>query len=94
MSLSCMSWAIDKKLPPVHKFVLLMMADSTDHDFGAYRLDYEYLSDVCCITIEEAKKIVKELDEQGVVTICRMRDPMDDSQWMIGCILNTAEEVF
>lgn len=68
MSFQAMAWAVDQKLPTMRKFVLLMLANRTNHDTGRCDPSHKRIADDCGMSIATVKRAIKELIADGYLS--------------------------
>lgn len=69
MSFQAMTWAIDQQLPTRDKFVLLMLANRTNHDTGRCDPSHRRLAEDCGMSASTVKRAIQDLEEQGYLVI-------------------------
>ncbi|WP_349573092.1 helix-turn-helix domain-containing protein [Azotobacter salinestris] len=69
MSFQAMAWAVDQKLPTLQKFVLLMLANRTNHDTGRCDPSHKRLADDCGMSVASVKRAIKALAEAGYLSV-------------------------
>lgn len=69
MSFQAMAWAVDQKLPMKEKFVLLMLANRTNHDTGRCDPSHKRLADDCGMSVASVKRAIRELVEDGYLSV-------------------------
>ncbi len=69
MSFQAMAWAVDQKLPTLQKFVLLMLANRTNHDTGRCDPSHERLADDCGMSKASVKRAIRALAEAGYLSV-------------------------
>lgn len=69
MSFQAMAWAVDQKLPMKEKFVLLMLANRTNHDTGRCDPSHKRLADDCGMSVASVKRAIRELVEAGYLSV-------------------------
>lgn len=68
MSFQAMAWAVDQKLPTMRKFVLLMLANRTNHDTGRCDPSHKRIAEDCGMSIATVKRAIKELIADGFLS--------------------------
>lgn len=68
MSFQAMAWAVDQKLPTMRKFVLLMLANRTNHDTGRCDPSHKRIAEDCGMSIATVKRAIKELTADGFLS--------------------------
>lgn len=69
MSFQAMAWAVEQKLPTREKFVLLMLANRTNHDTGRCDPSHRRLADDCGMSASTVKRAIQQLEEDGYLVI-------------------------
>lgn len=69
MSFQAMAWAVGQKLPMKEKFVLLMLANRTNHDTGRCDPSHRLIAEDCGMSPATVKRAIKELVAQGYLSV-------------------------
>lgn len=69
MSFQAMAWAVGQKLPMKEKFVLLMLANRTNHDTGRCDPSHRRISEDCGMSPATVKRAIKELVAGGYLSV-------------------------
>ncbi len=69
MSFQAMAWAVGQKLPMKEKFVLLMLANRTNHDTGRCDPSHRRIAEDCGMSPATVKRAIKELVAQGYLSV-------------------------
>lgn len=69
MSFQAMAWAIGQKLPMKEKFVLLMLANRTNHDTGRCDPSHRRIAEDCGMSPATVKRAIKELVAGGYLSV-------------------------
>jgi len=69
MSFQAMAWAVGQKLPMKEKFVLLMLANRTNHDTGRCDPSHRRIADDCGMSPATVKRAIKELVAGGYLSV-------------------------
>lgn len=69
MSFQAMAWAVEQKLPTREKFVLLMLANRTNHDTGRCDPSHRRLAEDCGMSASTVKRAIQQLEEDGYLVI-------------------------
>lgn len=67
MSFQAMAWAVDQKLPTREKFVLLMLANRTNHDTGRCDPSHKRIAEDCGMSVSTVKRAIMTLEDGGYV---------------------------
>lgn len=65
MSFQAMAWAVDVKLPTREKFVLLMLANRTNHDTGRCDPSHKRIAEDCGMSVSSVKRAIETLEQKG-----------------------------
>lgn len=65
MSFQAMAWAVDLKLPTREKFVLLMLANRTNHDTGRCDPSHKRIAEDCGMSVSSVKRAIQSLEDSG-----------------------------
>ncbi|CAE6906290.1 Replication protein [Pseudomonas marincola] len=65
MSFQAMAWAVDLKLPMREKFVLLMLANRTNHDTGRCDPSHKRIAEDCGMSVSSVKRAIQVLEDSG-----------------------------
>ncbi len=71
MSFQAMAWATEQELPTMQKFVLVMMANRTNHDTGLCCPSHERLARDCGMSKRSVIEQIKKLEIIGLVSVIR-----------------------
>lgn len=69
MSFQAMAWAVDLELPMKEKFVLLMLANRTNHDTGRCDPSHKRLAKDCGMSQSTVKRAIVLLEQRGLLVI-------------------------
>lgn len=69
MSFQAMAWAVGQKLPMKEKFVLLMLANRTNHDTGRCDPSHRRIAEDCGMSPATVKRAIKELVAGGYLSV-------------------------
>ncbi|PMY37344.1 hypothetical protein C1Y35_19865 [Pseudomonas sp. GW456-L14] len=69
MSFQAMAWAVEQKLPTREKFVLLMLANRTNHDTGRCDPSHKRLAEDCGMSQSTVKRAIQQLEEDGYLVV-------------------------
>ncbi|MGS0735539.1 helix-turn-helix domain-containing protein [Pseudomonas sp. GG8] len=69
MSFQAMAWAVGQKLPTMQKFVLLMLANRTNHDTGRCDPSHRRIADDCGMSPASVKRAIKSLVDDGYMSV-------------------------
>jgi len=69
MSFQAMAWAVEQKLPTREKFVLLMLANRTNHDTGRCDPSHRRLAEDCGMSPSTVKRAIQQLQDDGYLVI-------------------------
>lgn len=69
MSFQAMAWAVDQKLPMKEKFVLLMLANRTNHDTGRCDPSHARIAEDCGMSVATVKRAIKQLVADGFMSV-------------------------
>ncbi|WP_313240398.1 helix-turn-helix domain-containing protein [Stutzerimonas kunmingensis] len=69
MSFQAMAWAVGQKLPMKEKFVLLMLANRTNHDTGRCDPSHRRIAEDCGMSAATVKRAIKELVAGGYLSV-------------------------
>lgn len=69
MSFQAMAWAVGQKLPMKEKFVLLMLANRTNHDTGRCDPSHRRIAEDCGMSTATVKRAIKELVAGGYLSV-------------------------